>query len=65
MLAGTEFIEGQMPDLTPKIAIWPPIDSKIGRRVSNLNFNKCPEEPFLLSQNGFSGHLLKLRFEAH
>ena len=35
-----------------------------GRDALKPNFNKWPEEPFLASRNGSSGHLLKLGFKA-
>ena len=35
-----------------------------GRDALKPNFNKWPEEPFLPSRNGSSGHLLKLGFKA-
>ena len=35
-----------------------------GRDALKPNFNKWPEEPFLPSRNGSSGHLLKCGFKA-
>ena len=35
-----------------------------GRDALKPNFNKWPEEPFLPSRNGSSGHLLKFGFKA-
>ena len=35
-----------------------------GRDTLKPNFNKWPEEPFLRSRNGSSGHLLNLGFKA-
>ena len=62
-------IDGSTPGVAPSMWaspawFWRNDGSCKGRDALKPNFTKWPEEPFLRSRNGSSGHLLHLGFKA-